>query len=200
MAHPIRPDSYEEISNFYTATVYEKGAEVVRMLHTLLGEHGFMAGMRLYFERHDGSAATCDDFVNAMADANQRDLTQFKRWYEQAGTPNLEWRADYDGSSRTLNLHFKQSNPHVGIELAHPHPKPPLHIPILLGLISKEGTPVKLQVDQNATSFVKQPPSSLSPTSASGISVYIGKSDGSGSVFTGFVRHLKIFNRYRSIG
>ena len=85
MAHPVRPQSYQEIRNFYTMTVYEKGAEVVRMQHTLLGEEKFQAGMRLYFERHDGQAVTCDDFVQAMQDASGVDLTQFKRWYDVAG-------------------------------------------------------------------------------------------------------------------
>ena len=89
MAHPVRPDNYQEISNFYTATVYEKGAEVVRMLQTLVGVDGFRRGMDLYFKRHDGQAVTCDDFVAAIADANGRDLTQFKRWYSQAGTPRV---------------------------------------------------------------------------------------------------------------
>src|SRR5699024_4628843 len=87
LAHPVRPDSYIEINNFYTPTVYEKGAEVIRMLHSLLGEEGFQQGMRLYIERHDGQAATCDDFVAAMAEANAADLEQFRRWYGQAGTP-----------------------------------------------------------------------------------------------------------------
>ena len=96
MAHPIRPDSYIEISNFYTATVYEKGAEVIRMIHTLLGPTRFRAGMDLYFQRHDGQAVTTEDFVAAMADASGIDLTQFRRWYEQAGTPVIEARGAYD--------------------------------------------------------------------------------------------------------
>src|SRR4029434_10348993 len=96
MAHPVRPDSYQEISNFYTATVYEKGAEVVRMMHTLVGVDGFRRGMDLYFKRHDGQAVTCDDFVAAIADANGRDLTQFKRWYSQAGTPRVRVETRYD--------------------------------------------------------------------------------------------------------
>ena len=87
MAHPVRPDSYVEINNFYTLTIYEKGAEVVRMLQTLLGREGFRKGMDLYFQRHDGQAVTCDDFRAAMADANDRDLAQFERWYSYAGTP-----------------------------------------------------------------------------------------------------------------
>jgi aminopeptidase N len=101
MAHPVRPDSYVEINNFYTATVYDKGAEVVRMMQTLVGRDGFARGMTLYFERHDGSAVTCDDFAQAIADANpQSDLArllpQFKRWYSQAGTPRITARGRYD--------------------------------------------------------------------------------------------------------
>ncbi|PJF32858.1 MAG: aminopeptidase N, partial [Phototrophicales bacterium] len=90
MAHPIRPDSYIEMNNFYTVTVYNKGAEVIRMMHTMLGESGFRAGMDLYFERHDGQAVTCEDFVRAMEDANKIDWTQFRLWYSQAGTPSVK--------------------------------------------------------------------------------------------------------------
>ena len=89
MAHPVRPESYVEINNFYTMTVYEKGSEVVRMYQTLFGRDGFRQGMDLYFKRHDGQAVTCDDFRHAMADANGRDLAQFERWYSQAGTPRV---------------------------------------------------------------------------------------------------------------
>lgn len=107
MAHPIRPDSYQEINNFYTVTVYEKGSEVVRMQHTLLGEAGFRKGIDLYFKRHDGQAVTCDDFVAAMADANEVDLEQFKRWYSQAGTPRVKVTETFneDKESYTLTLH-----------------------------------------------------------------------------------------------
>ncbi|HEV7476978.1 MAG TPA: aminopeptidase N [Burkholderiales bacterium] len=115
MAHPVRPQSYVEIRNFYTMTVYEKGAEVVRMQHTLLGEEKFQAGMRLYFQRHDGHAVTCDDFVQAMQDASGVDLTQFKRWYDVAGTPVLDVRGSFSGSTYTLTV--KQSM------------NPPFHIP-----------------------------------------------------------------------
>src|SRR6185295_17663775 len=100
MRHPVRPQSYLEIRNFYTLTVYEKGAEVVRMQHTLLGAAGFRKGMDLYFARHDGQAVTCDDFVAAMADASGVDLGQFKRWYDQAGTPRLEVTDEYDAGAR----------------------------------------------------------------------------------------------------
>jgi aminopeptidase N len=102
MAHPIRPDEYQEINNFYTVTVYEKGAEVVRMYQTLLGRDGFRKGMDLYFKRHDGQAVTCDEFVAAMADANQRDLTQFKNWYSQAGTPRVTVLENYDAKKKSI--------------------------------------------------------------------------------------------------
>ena len=111
MAHPVRPDSFIEISNFYTLTVYEKGSEVVRMIHTLLGAEGFRKGTDLYFERHDGQAVTCDDFVKAMEDANGVDLTQFKRWYSQAGTPRLAVEEAFDATARTYSLTFRQSCP-----------------------------------------------------------------------------------------
>ncbi len=109
MAHPVRPASYMEISNFYTATVYEKGAEVVRMIHTLLGAAAFRRGMDLYFARHDGQAVTCDDFVAAMADASGIDLSQFTRWYEQAGTPVLEVTDAYDAGAGRYTLAVKQT-------------------------------------------------------------------------------------------
>src|SRR5258706_4611738 len=116
MAHPVRPQSYMEIRNFYTMTVYEKGAEVVRMRHTLLGEEKFQAGMRLYFERHDGQAVTCDDFAEAMQDASVIDLAQFRRWYDVAGTPVLDCSGSYENGIFTLNV--KQSM------------HPPFHIPL----------------------------------------------------------------------
>src|SRR5690554_528864 len=112
MAHPIRPDSYQEINNFYTATVYEKGAEVIRMQHTLLGADGFRRGMDLYFERHDGQAVTCDDFVAAMADANGRDMSQFMRWYSQAGTPVVRAHGHWDARSEEHTSEL-QSRPHL---------------------------------------------------------------------------------------
>src|SRR2546421_2901693 len=117
MRHPVRPQSYMEIRNFYTMTVYEKGAEVVRMQHTLLGEEKFQAGMRLYFQRHDGQAVTCDDFVQAMQDASDVELVQFKRWYDVAGTPVLDCAGDYQDGTYTLTV--KQSM------------NPPFHIPLL---------------------------------------------------------------------
>ena len=109
LAHPVRPDSYLEIANFYTATIYNKGAEVIRMMRTILGAEAFRAGSDLYFARHDGEAATCDDFVAAMEDASGVDLTRFKIWYEQAGTPKVEARLDHDAAARTATLHLTQS-------------------------------------------------------------------------------------------
>ncbi|HRE17474.1 MAG TPA: M1 family aminopeptidase, partial [Rhodocyclaceae bacterium] len=111
MAHPIRPASYAEINNFYTATVYEKGAEVIRMIHTLIGAAAFRKGMDLYFARHDGQAVTCEEFVAAMQDASGLDLTQFQRWYNQAGTPKLVVRGEYDAAARRFTLSVEQHYP-----------------------------------------------------------------------------------------
>jgi len=108
LAHAVRPDSYIEISNFYTATIYNKGAELIRMLHTLLGPEKFRAGTDLYFERHDGEAATCDDFVKALEDASGVDLSAFKIWYSQAGTPKVVARLDHDAANKTATLHLEQ--------------------------------------------------------------------------------------------
>lgn len=133
MAHPVRPESYQQIDNFYTATVYNKGAEVIRMQHTLLGKAGFRQGMDLYFERHDGKAVTIDDFVSAMEDANQRDLTQFKRWYCQAGTPVVS--VDTTFQAGTLSLTLRQSCPPT----PECHDKLPFHIPIRVAFFSQDG-------------------------------------------------------------
>jgi aminopeptidase N len=143
MAHPIRPDAYIEINNFYTLTVYEKGAEVVRMIHTLLGAEGFRKGSDLYFERYDGQAVTCDDFVNAMEAANAVDLSQFRRWYAQAGTPVLTVQQTYDSSAQTLTLTISQHCPPTPGQAV----KEPLHIPVTVGLINKDGSvaPCELQ-------------------------------------------------------
>jgi aminopeptidase N len=137
-AHPVRPASYVEINNFYTATVYEKGAEVVRMYHTLIGPELFRKGMDLYFERHDGQAVTCDDFASAMADASGRDLTTFKRWYAQAGTPVVEASGAFDGGVYTLTL--KQTVPATP---GQPD-KEPMVIPVRMGLLSKDGRALDL--------------------------------------------------------
>ncbi len=155
MAHPVRPDSYAEINNFYTVTVYEKGAEVVRMMQTLVGRAGFAAGMKRYFERHDGSAVTCDDFAQAMADANphsdlERLLPQFMRWYSQAGTPRLHARGEYDAAARSYTLTFSQScAPTPGSA-----PKEPFVIPLTLGLLDADGRELPLQLAHESCATV----------------------------------------------
>ncbi|MEE3662704.1 aminopeptidase N [Brenneria sp. g21c3] len=150
MSHPIRPDQVIEMNNFYTLTVYEKGAEVIRMMHTLLGEEKFQAGMRLYFERHDGSAATCDDFVQAMEDASGVDLALFRRWYSQSGTPVLTVRDDYDAQSRQYTLTVSQMTP-VG---ADKQVKQPLHIPLDIELYDEGGQAIPLQSNGETLSSV----------------------------------------------
>jgi aminopeptidase N len=134
-AHPVQPDAYEEIANFYTLTIYEKGAEIVRMLHTLLGPETFRRGCDLYFERHDGQAVTIEDFVAAMAEAGGRDFTQFMRWYRQAGTPRVRVQGSYDASARRYRLEFSQSCPPTPECAA----KQPFLIPIRLGLVGSAG-------------------------------------------------------------
>ncbi|KAF6667464.1 aminopeptidase N [Pantoea sp. EKM101V] len=141
MAHPIRPDQVIEMNNFYTLTVYEKGSEVIRMMHTLLGEENFQKGMQLYFERHDGSAATCDDFVQAMEDASNVDLSQFRRWYSQSGTPVLTVRDDYNPELEQYTLHVTQHTPAT----ADQKEKLPLHIPLDIELYDGEGKVIPLQ-------------------------------------------------------
>ncbi len=150
MAHPIRPDKVIEMNNFYTVTVYEKGSEVIRMMHTLLGEEAFQAGMRLYFERHDGSAATCEDFVKAMEDASGIDLTQFRRWYSQAGTPQLQVRDEYDAKQQVYRLHVRQSTPPTPEQTE----KQALHIPLDIELYAEDGAVIPLQSGGQAVSSV----------------------------------------------
>ncbi len=142
MAHPVRPDAYVEINNFYTLTIYEKGAEVVRMYQTLLGRDGFRKGMDLYFARHDGQAVTCDDFRAAMADASGRDLSQFERWYSQAGTPRVTVRSHYDESAATYTLEMTQSCPATPDQ----SDKLPMHIPVAVGLLDAHGADLPLQL------------------------------------------------------
>ena len=157
MAHPVRPDSYVEINNFYTATVYDKGAEVVRMMHTLVGREGFARGMTLYFERFDGQAVTCDDFAQAIADANPdsalaRTLPQFKRWYAQAGTPRITARGRYDAPSRTYTLGIEQAGSPNGHGA-----KDPYVIPLAVGLIARDGRALPVQLeDAPATDATEQ--------------------------------------------
>ena len=140
MSHPIRPDAYQEINNFYTLTVYEKGAEVIRMLQTLAGREGFRKGMDLYFARHDGQAVTCDDFVAAIADANTLDLTQFSRWYSQAGTPRIAVSVSVDTAARICELRVSQRTPATP---GQPD-KLPLHIPFAMGLLDSHGAALAL--------------------------------------------------------
>src|SRR5579862_509184 len=142
MAHPVRPDEYREINNFYTATVYEKGAELIRMQHALLGRERFRRAMDLYFERHDGQALTCDDFVQAMQDGSGVDLAQFRRWYGQAGTPLVSVHDRYDAASRTYTLDVEQSLP----EPNGSRRKPTLHIPMAIGLVAPDGNDMPLRM------------------------------------------------------
>ncbi|MHA3887998.1 aminopeptidase N [Stutzerimonas degradans] len=146
MAHSVRPESFIEISNFYTLTVYEKGAEVVRMIQTLLGKEGFRKGSDLYFERHDGQAVTVDDFVRAMEDANGAELSQFKRWYGQAGTPRLAVSEHYDAAAQTYRLTFRQSCPPTPGQPT----KQPFVIPVELGLLAADGADMPLRLDGEA--------------------------------------------------
>jgi len=143
MAHPVRPDSYMEISNFYTLTIYEKGAEVVRMIRELLGPENFRLGSDLYFERHDGQAVTTEDFVSAMEDASGIDLTQFRHWYTQAGTPQLKVSEYYDAAAQTYEILIRQSCPPTP-ELSH---KQPFHIPLRMGLLDADGKDLPLLLD-----------------------------------------------------
>ncbi len=142
MAHPIRPDSYMEINNFYTVTVYEKGAEVVRMQANLLGPETYRKATDLYFERHDGQAVTTEDFVQCMADASGRDLTQFKRWYDQAGTPEIRVTAEYDAAANSYHLDFEQSCPATPGQSE----KQPYHIPVAVALLDVWGKALPLQL------------------------------------------------------
>ncbi|WP_395827337.1 aminopeptidase N [Collimonas sp.] len=146
MAHSVRPDSYVEINNFYTVTIYEKGAEVVRMYQTLFGRDGFRKGMNLYFERHDGQAVECDDFRAAMVDANGRDLSQFERWYSQAGTPRVKVQTRYDAVKKIYELTLSQT--------CAPTPgqtrKLPFHIPVAVGLLDSTGSDMPLRLSTDA--------------------------------------------------
>jgi aminopeptidase N len=156
MAHPIRPQSFMEINNFYTMTVYEKGAEVVRLYNTLLGVDGFRKGMDLYFKRHDGQAVTTEDFLGAMADANDTDLSQMQNWYDQAGTPIVDAEMEYDADAQTCTLTFKQSyaKQEKGKELK------PVLIPIKLGLLNHKGEELlneTVQLTKAQQSFTFEP-------------------------------------------
>ena len=150
MAHPIRPDSYISMDNFYTATVYDKGAEVIRMYATLLGEDGFRKGMDLYFDRHDGQAVTCDDFRASMADASGRDLSQFERWYLQAGTPRLRAAGGYDPEARRYALTLSQDYPETAFEIMGAADRKPLHLPVAVGLLGSDGRSLPLRLSGDA--------------------------------------------------
>ena len=157
MAHPIRPASYAEINNFYPATVYNKRAEGIRMIHTLLGVAGFRAGMDLYFARHDGQAVTCEDFVAAMQDASGVDLTQFRRWYARAGTPVLKAAGVYDAAAQTYTLTLTQSLAPTAYEkrlldAGQSIDQGPLHIPVAIGLVLPDGTDAELRLAGEAAS------------------------------------------------
>ena len=143
MSHSIRPDHYVEINNFYTATVYQKGAAIIRMYHTLLGESGFQKGMKLYFERHDGKAVTCDDFLAAMADANDVNLDRFGRWYSQSGTPQVHVSDHYDAATQRYKLTLIQHTPPTSGQ----QDKQPLVLPFALGLLTAKGEELPLQFE-----------------------------------------------------
>ena len=140
LAHPVRPETYKEINNFYTSTVYEKGAEVVRMVHTLIGSEKFRAGMDLYFARHDGEAATVEQFIQCFADASGHNMTQFMRWYSQAGTPHVTVSGRFDSAAKTYMLECKQSIPPTPGQPT----KEPMVIPLGLGLVGKDGRDLPL--------------------------------------------------------
>ena len=148
MAHPVRPDRYQAIDNFYTATVYEKGSEVVRMIQTMVGKSGFRAGMDTYIHRHDGQAVTCDDFVAAMSSANKIDLKQFMLWYSQAGTPVVKVTSKYNSDKKTLTLSVKQSTPATPGQKV----KKPLHIPLAIGMLDEQGRDM---IDTKVVSITK---------------------------------------------
>ncbi len=155
MAHPIRPASFIEISNFYTLTIYEKGAEVVRMIHGILGADNFRKGSDLYFERHDGQAATCEDFVKAMEEASGQDLSQFRQWYSQAGTPVITVTDSFDEDNKVYELVVEQSCPATPGQ----DTKQPFHIPVKIGLLDGEGNdlPLNEQGDTEQVLHIKQP-------------------------------------------
>lgn len=153
LAHPIRPEEYKEINNFYTNTVYRKGAEVIRMMHTLLGAETFRKATDMYFERHDGQAVTCEDFIRCMEDASGRDLTQFRRWYSQAGTPRIDASWSYDKDMRSFALTLKQTVPPTPGQPV----KEPMHMPVDFALVGADGkviTPKLLELTQGEQTFV----------------------------------------------
>ena len=161
LAHPVRPDAYKEINNFYTSTVYEKGAEVVRMVQTLLGKEKFRAGMDLYFARHDGEAATVEQFIQCFADASGRDMTQFMRWYSQAGTPQVTVNSRYDAGRKTFTLEATQTLPPTPGQPT----KEPMVIPLALGLVDTDGRDLPLAAQiagvENGVLVLKEPSAAI---------------------------------------
>lgn len=151
LAHAIRPDSYMEMANFYTATVYEKGAEVIRMQKILLGKEGYRRGMDLYFTRHDGSAVTCEDFIEAMEDANDVDFSQFRRWYEQAGTPEIYITSCYDAPNKTYHLNVKQA---CSATPGQEHKKP-FHIPLKMALLDGQGNEMNTDLKESVLNITQ---------------------------------------------
>lgn len=151
MAHPIRPDFVMEMNNFYSVTVYDKGAEVIRMIHTILGETNFQKGMKLYFERHDGKAVTCEDFVASMEDASGIDLKQFRNWYSQAGTPIVTVAMDYNVNAKVVKLNLKQNTPATPNQPT----KEPFVIPVSLALYSQDGKRIPLARNGEALNEVQ---------------------------------------------
>jgi aminopeptidase N len=166
LAHPVRPDSYMEIANFYTATVYNKGAELIRMLHTLLGPERFRAGSDLYFDRHDGQAVTCEDFVRAMEEASGEDLSQFRLWYEQAGTPRV--RADLDQDEGTARLRLRQQVPPTPGQPA----KKPMPIPLRIALFDRGGGK---KVEERLVMLDKDEDEALFETGGAGVVLSINR-------------------------
>ena len=189
MAHSVRPDSYMEINNFYTVTVYEKGAEVIRMIHTLLGPDNYRKGMDLYFSRHDGQAVTCDDFVAAMEDASGVDLGQFRLWYSQAGTPEVTLSHRYDQAAETLSLTLRQTLPDTVGQVD----KQPQHIPLAVGLIGPDGRDIPLQLDGENAPFDHQGTRMLNLTAAEQSFTFVGVKDKVvPSILRGFSAPVKV--------
>jgi aminopeptidase N len=171
MAHPVRPDAYMEINNFYTMTVYHKGSEVIRMMHTMLGVEAFRKGTDLYFQRHDGQAVTVEDFVRAMEDASGKDLKQFRLWYEQAGTPRLDSGGSFDQNSGTFTLTVRQQCPPTPGQAD----KKPFHLPLAIGLLDRNGRELPCTLaDETATGPTNRV---LEVTTAEKIFVFTGLSE-----------------------
>ncbi len=153
LAHPIRPDNYIEINNFYTMTIYEKGAEIIRMLREILGKENYRKGTDLYFERHDGQAVTCEDFIKALEDASSVDLSQFRLWYEQAGTPEITFKGEYDKATQSYKIALTQHTPNT----AGQSDKKPMHMPVRIGILNGDGEEIKeetLQLTQKEQNFI----------------------------------------------